>query len=108
MNEQHLKHLYIQNFRPFEDLHIEKLKQINVTTGRNNVGKTALLEAVMIAAAFRNYSSLYNVLEAILSRRDNMGYMDNNTMYLSLFTQKNVPTISINELTIKSELKIRS
>ena len=38
----------IKNFRGFEDIRIEGLGQINLITGKNNVGKTALLEAIWI------------------------------------------------------------
>ncbi|MEQ1744963.1 MAG: AAA family ATPase [Saprospiraceae bacterium] len=40
-----LDHLEIQNFRLFEELSINGLKRINLFTGKNNAGKTALLEA---------------------------------------------------------------
>ena len=36
----------IQNFRCFENSDFEDFKQINLITGKNNVGKTALLEAI--------------------------------------------------------------
>lgn len=41
-----LKSLEIRNFRGFKNLTIEKLQRVNLITGRNNTGKTALLEAV--------------------------------------------------------------
>lgn len=46
-----LDHLYIRNFRLFEDLKIEGLKQVNLFSGKNNSGKTILLEALRIWAA---------------------------------------------------------
>ena len=36
----------LQNFRGFEDFTIEPLDRINLIAGKNNVGKTALLEAI--------------------------------------------------------------
>ena len=36
----------IQNYRLFKHLKIEKLARVNLITGKNNVGKTALLEAL--------------------------------------------------------------
>ena len=41
-----LPSLEIQNFRAFEHLRIERLGRVNLITGKNNVGKTSLLEAV--------------------------------------------------------------
>ena len=38
----------IRRFRPFLDFRIEGLQRVNLITGQNNVGKTALLEALFI------------------------------------------------------------
>jgi len=41
-----LDSLEIQNFRGFRHLQIEKLGRVNLIVGKNNIGKTALLEAL--------------------------------------------------------------
>ena len=38
----------VQNFRCFKDLRVEPLKRINLVAGKNNVGKTALLEVLWL------------------------------------------------------------
>ncbi len=43
--------LEIQNFRCFEHVSLSGLKQINVIVGKNASGKTALLEAIFLAAS---------------------------------------------------------
>jgi hypothetical protein len=43
-----LKSLEIKNFRTFAELQIAKLGQVNLIMGKNNVGKTTLLEALQI------------------------------------------------------------
>ncbi len=50
MPELLLPSLEIQNFRAFEHLHIERLGRVNLITGKNNVGKTSLLEALYLYA----------------------------------------------------------
>jgi AAA15 family ATPase/GTPase len=40
----------VKNFRCFEDFEIKNLKRINLFAGKNNVGKTALLEALFVHA----------------------------------------------------------
>jgi len=45
-----LASLKIQNFRPFWHLQIERLGQINLIAGKNNVGKSSLLEALRLYA----------------------------------------------------------
>lgn len=45
-----LRSLEIRGYRCFERLRIEKLGRVNLIVGKNNVGKTALLEALSIYA----------------------------------------------------------
>ncbi|CAM2068336.1 AAA family ATPase [Sulfidibacter corallicola] len=45
-----LDSLFVKNFRIFEKLEIEKLGRINLIVGRNNTGKSCLLEALHIYA----------------------------------------------------------
>ncbi len=48
-----LQSLAIQNFRQFRDLRIDGLRRINLIVGKNNAGKTALLEALFLLLAQR-------------------------------------------------------
>ncbi|MFO7900192.1 MAG: AAA family ATPase [Planctomycetota bacterium] len=43
-----------RNFRCFEDLKVAPLKRLNLVTGLNNVGKTALLEALWLHHGYHN------------------------------------------------------
>jgi AAA15 family ATPase/GTPase len=45
-----LDSLEIKNFRAFKHLRIERLARVNLIVGKNNVGKTSLLEALWIYA----------------------------------------------------------
>ena len=61
-----IKNVEIQNFRTFRHLKINNLGQINVFIGKNNLGKSSLLEAIYLAsdAADRiNTSSPYYILK---------------------------------------------
>lgn len=42
------KNLRIRNFRAFDDLEIPRLGRVNLVTGKNNSGKTSLLEAFFL------------------------------------------------------------
>lgn len=46
-----LPSLHIQGFRAFRDLQIPHLGRVNLIVGKNNVGKTTLLEALKVYAA---------------------------------------------------------
>lgn len=51
MSDLLLKNLEIRSFRGFRHLKIERLGRVNLIVGKNNVGKTALLEALRLYAA---------------------------------------------------------
>lgn len=46
-----LKNLRIRNYRAINELRIDELRRINLISGRNNSGKTTLLEALLILSA---------------------------------------------------------
>jgi AAA15 family ATPase/GTPase len=54
--------LHIQNYRLFKDLKIDKLGQVNLIAGKNNTGKTALLEAIRILKNNMRYEIIANIL----------------------------------------------
>ena len=48
------KEFRIQNFRCFKDFTVKPLSRVNLIAGKNNVGKTALLEAILLHFAYNN------------------------------------------------------
>lgn len=46
--------LQVRNFRALDDLTVERLSRLNLVTGRNNSGKTTLLEAVFLLSSGGN------------------------------------------------------
>ena len=46
--------LQVRNFRAVDDLNVERMSRINLVTGRNNSGKTTLLEAVFLLSSGGN------------------------------------------------------
>lgn len=61
-----LPSIEIKNFRVFEHLKIDKLCQINLITGKNNVGKTTLLEAINILISEGSPRALQPVIDPVL------------------------------------------
>jgi predicted ATPase len=49
-----LSSLYISNFRSLEDFHVPKLGRVNLIVGKNNSGKSSVLEALRIYAGNGN------------------------------------------------------
>ncbi|MGE3726809.1 MAG: ATP/GTP-binding protein [Candidatus Sericytochromatia bacterium] len=51
----HYQALDIKHFRGFKDIRFKNFNRINIITGLNNIGKTALLEALFIHAGATDY-----------------------------------------------------
>src|SRR4051794_19796038 len=49
-----IQSIRIRNFRGFEDIQLDSIQQVNLITGMNNVGKTALLDAIFVQLAPNN------------------------------------------------------
>lgn len=58
-----LDSLHIKNFRNLEELKIESLGQVNLITGKNNTGKSSLLEAVAVYANKGDLNLIYRLLD---------------------------------------------
>jgi ABC-type cobalamin/Fe3+-siderophores transport system ATPase subunit len=64
-----LDSLEIRHFRAFRHLEIERLGRVNLIVGKNNVGKTCLLEALLLYAS---RGSLF-MMQRLLKSRDETG-----------------------------------
>ncbi len=57
----YIKEIEIKNFRGFKELKIENFGQINLILGRNNCGKTTLLEGLFLTIGISNPLLLENI-----------------------------------------------
>ena len=92
-----LDHIHIENFRLFKNLDIPKVGQVNLITGKNNSGKTTLLEALRLWANRDFFIGVDSIIGLILIER---GEADGNNVeaYKTLFfNKKEVARIQINQ-----------
>lgn len=61
---KHLDSLKIQNFRMLEDFEVAKLGQVNLIVGKNNSGKSTVLEALRIYAGNANRRLLEEIAKS--------------------------------------------
>ena len=54
VQEGKLKSVSVRNFRVFDELSIDNLSRVNLIAGRNNAGKTSLLEAIFLLSGGGN------------------------------------------------------
>ena len=77
--------LRIQNYRAFTDLRIDRLSRLNLFTGRNNSGKTTLLEALFLLCGAGESKMALN-LHVIRDLNSAAGPVVPETSWKSLFT----------------------
>lgn len=59
----------VKGFKKFDDFSLKNLGQINIILGKNNAGKTSLLEAIFTLACGMNFDPFFNVV--VLKNRFN-------------------------------------
>jgi AAA15 family ATPase/GTPase len=69
MSEHFIREIEIKNFKCFEDFKAEGFGRVNLIGGKNNVGKTAFMEACYLVTAI-DIPNLYNDFLEINTHRD--------------------------------------
>jgi AAA15 family ATPase/GTPase len=94
----------IKNYRNLKELKLRSLGRVNLITGKNNTGKSTLLEAIAVFATKGDLSFIYQLLtdrgENYRPSEANKNYVEVNIRALSsLFNDRNVAEIiSIGEI----------
>ena len=88
MSEHLIQYIDIENYKCFQDFKAEGFKRVNLISGKNNVGKTALLEAIYINAASDNFAHL------LISSADTNYMREINDYQFTLDIDKLVSNIS--------------
>lgn len=82
MKNHFIKNIAIENFKCFQQLQIDGMEIVNLIGGKNNVGKTAFLEAVeLLVSSNKPYDLAINIYN-LLTRRQNPGSSTNPTLDL--------------------------
>jgi AAA15 family ATPase/GTPase len=109
-----LKSLVVKNFRSLADFEVAKLGRVNLIVGKNNSGKSSVLEALRIYAG----NAHQELLEKIAQGHDEKYFLDKNVKegieaqlpYEDLFTGRKFPKeekpIVIGEFDNENALKI--
>ena len=56
-----LRDITVQNYRCFEDFHVDGFERVNLFVGNNNSGKTSLLEAIYLLTSDNASTSLIDI-----------------------------------------------
>lgn len=75
MSAKHITDLTIENFRGLERLELHGLQSVNLIVGQNNVGKTSLLEALLLSSDSRQADRLPGMLHGrVRNNQDDYGH----------------------------------
>lgn len=106
MNENLITEIEIKNFKCFENFKTNGFKRVNLIVGKNNVGKTALMEACWIYERNKNSS---HAIEAYVNMVNTMNLIKEFRHLLNFESQDLPSTFSLlkkfNRLLIKSHNK---
>jgi len=75
MNDHFIKNIEIKNFKCFENFKAEGFGRVNLIGGKNNVGKTAFMEAIYVNVHAQDIKSFTQVLYAIKHMRENLNLL---------------------------------
>jgi len=78
MSDHFIKNIEIKNFKCFEDFKAEGFGRVNLIGGKNNVGKTAFMEAVYVNVHARDINYTIYALYAIEHTRNYIEYISNS------------------------------
>lgn len=78
MGEHFIKNIEIRNFKCFENFTAEGLGRVNLIGGKNNVGKTAFMEAVFVNVYAQNLRSFTLSLSFIKFARETLNLNSSN------------------------------
>jgi len=92
MKNHFIKNITLQNFKCFQNLHLEGLENVNLIGGKNNVGKTAFLEAVeLLVSSNETYQLAVNIYNLLTRRQLNQ----DSTDFILDFIKENESQIKI-------------
>ncbi len=98
MSEHFIKNIEIKNFKLFKDFKAEGFGRVNLIGGKNNVGKTAFMEAVFLTTQLKE--DVQHIFSALLNIEDNRNTIEeeiDNTALVKIL-KKFVPLELIDHL----------
>jgi len=73
--DNYLKSINIKDFKCFKNFEANGFKRVNLIGGKNNVGKTAFMEACYTNISSTNIDKMWTVISSIKFRRNNLEYL---------------------------------
>ena len=75
MNDHFLTEIEIKQFKCFSDFKASGFKRVNLIGGKNNIGKTAFMEACFINVHAININTMITAIHDVKFRRENLNFI---------------------------------
>ena len=76
MSDNFIRNIEIKNFKLFKDFKAEGFGRVNLIGGKNNVGKTAFMEAAYVNVSAENIENMYSAIGGNNFIRERLEYVD--------------------------------
>ncbi|SFV67872.1 hypothetical protein MNB_SV-3-1336 [hydrothermal vent metagenome] len=81
MSKHFIKEIEIKNFKCFKNFKAEGFSRVNLIGGKNNVGKTAFMEASYISSGSYSIKEFIGYMISIKYMRENLNILSDNTLF---------------------------
>ena len=98
MDEHFLTEIEIKQFKCFTDFKASGFKRVNLIGGKNNIGKTAFMEACYINVHSININAIMTAIYSVNHARENLNIVNKSIFYEKI-------TDATKKYTAKSNLK---
>ena len=89
MSKHFIKEIEIRNYKCFKDFKAEGFSRVNLIGGKNNVGKTAFMEACYIGVSSEDVRSFTTVMTDVKLMRENINifadFMNNKKVNTEIY-----------------------
>ncbi len=99
MNEHFLTDIEIKQFKCFTDFKASGFKRVNLIGGKNNIGKTALMEAIYINAHSNDINTMLTAIVLVNQSREYVNIVDKSKINSNLLNE-------IKKCTAKSNIRL--
>lgn len=81
-----IKSIRISNYRNLREVHLTSCEQINLITGKNNTGKSSVLEAILLYVKQANVNFISQLLEERGENLTNFNRLDRESFHINLLS----------------------
>ena len=104
MNKNFIKNIQIKNFKCFDSFEAKGFSRVNLITGKNNIGKTAFMEAIDFYINSRSIIEATDSLKKLISRRQRGRDIELDIMHKNSLNTKLIVNNDVIELKYYIEL----